>query len=82
MVLFLVTSAILEVTSAVVYFVADKTVKGIGRIIWPDPEKKIEYDNTYLLISEVGDNEIAVKDELSQLKGELAEIKKLLRDKN
>ena len=24
-----------------VYFVADKTVKGIGRIIWPDPEKKI-----------------------------------------
>ena len=82
MVLFLMTSAILEVTSAVVYFVADKTVRGIGSVIWPEPKKKVDYDSTYLLISEVDEKEITVRDELSQLKGELAEIKKLLRDKN
>lgn len=77
MVLFYLTNAMLEVSSAVVYFVADKTLRGIGKLIWRD-NKKVEYDNTFLLIS---DSEHDVKDELSQLKNDLEEIKKLLKER-
>tara|TARA_Y100000389_G_C17087848_1_gene329822 strand:+ start:49 stop:294 length:246 start_codon:yes stop_codon:yes gene_type:complete len=81
MVLFTLTSAVLEVSSAVVYFVADKTIRGIGRLLWSPEKKNIEYDNTYLMVSELEGEDNTIKDELSCLKNELEEIKKLLKER-
>ena len=78
--IFTITSALLEVTSAVAYFIVDKSVRGIGRIIFTKDKKKVEYDDTYLLISEVNMDEKPIQQELNDVKNELSEIKKLLSD--
>ena len=80
MVLFSLTSAVLEISSAVVYFVVDKSVRGIGRLIFSTNEKKIEYDETYLMISEVNIDEKPITDELADVKKELEQIKNLLKN--
>ena len=79
--IFSITSAILEVTSAVAYFVVDKSVRGLGRIIFGSYTKPIEYDESYLLISEVNINDKPIQEELNDVRNELSEIKKILLNK-
>lgn len=81
MVLFSITSAVLEIGSAVAYFVVDKSVRGIGRILFGSGAKKIECDDTYLLISEVNMDDRPIQDELNSVKNELEAIKTLLAKK-
>lgn len=81
MVLFSITSAVLEIGSAVAYFVVDKSVRGIGRILFGSKTKEIEYDDTYLLISEVNIDDRPIQDELNSVKNELEAIKTLLAKK-
>lgn len=81
MVLFSITSAVLEIGSAVAYFVVDKSVRGIGRILFGSKTKGIEYDDTYLLISEVNIDDRPIQDELNSVKNELEAIKTLLAKK-
>ena len=81
MVLFSITSAVLEISSAIAYFVVDKSVRGLGRIIFGSPTKKIDYDDTYLLISEVNIDERPIQEELNDVKNELEAIKILLTKK-
>ena len=46
MVLFSITSAVLEIGSAIAYFVVDKSVRGIGRILFGSGPKIILYFET------------------------------------
>ena len=78
MVLFSLTSAILEVSSAVAYFIVDKSVRGISRIIYPPSQKRIDYNEPFLIISE---ENTEIDNEIRLLKKELIEIKELLKNK-